>query len=59
MFNNGRMNKENVTYLLNEILLTYLNKNHINLSGKWKKLENIMLSNVTKSVMPHMVCMHL
>ena len=44
---NQRMNKENVVHLYNEMLLK--NKNIINFPGKWVKLENIILIEVTES----------
>ena len=44
------MDKENVVHLHNGILLSYLkNKDIMNFSGKWVKLENIILSKVTQT----------
>ena len=41
------MHKENVVHLYNEMLLK--NKNIINFPGKWVKLGNIILIEVTES----------
>jgi hypothetical protein len=44
------MDKENVIHLHNGILLSHLkNKDIMNFSGKWVKLENIILSKVTQT----------
>lgn len=45
MFLNQRRGQENVVYLLNGVLLSCLQNNIMKFSGKWLKLENIILSN--------------
>ena len=43
------MNKENVVYLHNGVLHRRKNNDILDFAGKWMKLENIILSEVTQT----------
>jgi hypothetical protein len=43
------MDTENVVHLHNGILFSYLKNDFMKFEGKWMKLENIILSEVTQS----------
>jgi hypothetical protein len=49
MFHNRRMDRENVVYLHNGILVSYKNENIVSFTGKWIELENIIMSEVTQT----------
>jgi hypothetical protein len=49
MPHNRRMDTENVVQVHNGILLSYLERGHLSFAGKWMKLENIILSEVTQT----------
>jgi hypothetical protein len=55
----GRVDTENVLHLHNGVLLWAItNVDFMKFAGKWMKLENIILSEVTQIQRTHMVYTH-
>ena len=53
MFLNRGMNTENVVYLHNGVLLSYLKHKFMKFLDKWMYLEDIILTEVTQSQKSH------
>jgi hypothetical protein len=49
----GKMNTENVVHLHNEYCSAIKNNDFMKFSGKWMKLENIILSEITQYKRTH------